>query len=323
MMAAGNPPPEQWAGSELEKNLLALRGEIEVEIRRDDKTILGKEQLAWVKRQVQAAAKNGTRWQLVAQQSVVQEKKAPNYEKAIREAQANGQKEVAESWKLALANIFKMPDGEKKRKALACLAAGHYDINLSYDDWMGFYADRARLVSALETGEPAATLVYGGDSHNGWAGTLRDASGKAVAVEFDGMSVSSPGVEFFNPLWPVELEAAAWRASNGDLAWADTRNRGFMLVSLTRETHHVEYRSVETKLPGRSESRCLSAFDVAKGTGPEHADCRDSKKLGKASFVEAALSKAPVLGAQRHGQAGLRRGASPFYLLPNQAPLAL
>ena len=41
---------------------------------------------------------------------------------------------------------------------------------------------------------------------------------KAVAVEFDGMSVSSPGVEFYNSLWPVELEAAAWRASNGDLA---------------------------------------------------------------------------------------------------------
>merc|ERR1719265_2880820 len=125
---------------------------------------------------------------------------------------------------------------------------------------MGFSADRVRLASALSSGgsDSVSTFIYGGDSHNAWAGSLRDEKGKVVAVEFDGMSVSSPGIEYYEPRFPPELEAAAWEAANKDLLWADTHNRGFMLVSLNKDSHHIEYRGVETKTSGKSKSRCLS-----------------------------------------------------------------
>jgi len=302
LQAAGNPHPDKWPGSKLEKGFQALQSEVDKDMRRDEKTILGTEQLAWLGEQVQNRTKSGVKWQLVAQPLVVQEKLPPNYEEAIKRAHANGAKDLAEEWSRLLANVTASPESKLWRAAVTNLASGRYKINLSFDDWMGYYADRSRFMAALGTAEPSATLVYGGDSHNGWAGTLRDASGKAVAVEFSGMSVTSPGAEFYPPRFPPKLEAAAWEAANTDMAWADTHNRGFMLVTLGRDKHHVEYRGVEVKTQGKPESKCLSAFGVARGGGPERLDCVDKVSLAEVSGSGHS--------AQRHGQAGLRRGAS-------------
>jgi alkaline phosphatase D len=284
-----------------------------------NKTILGGAQLAWIEKQVQSISNSGTRWQLIAQPLVVQEKQSPNYEKAIASALDGGAKGNADEWQKFLASLRALPEGKKKRAGIVSLVAGRYKINLSFDDWMGYAADRERLLAALATDKPTATLVYGGDTHNGWAGALRDKSGKVVAVEFDGMSVSSPGIEYYEPRFPHAFEAAAWKAANGDLTWADTHNRGFMLVSLSKDSHHVEYRGVETKIRGKSESTCLSAFRVTEGTLPKQVDCHDSRRpvslmaqgLGVAEAPAPAhpmLSPAPA----RHPrlQSVLRRGAS-------------
>jgi len=311
------PFPEQWPGSQLEKELRAVKAEIDADVNVKERTMLGKEQFAWIEKQVQNISHSGTRWQLFAQPVVVQEKNTPDYEKAIANARAAGGNAQAEAWRHVISKFTGLPDGKKKLAALVLLAAAKYKINFSFDDWMGYAADRARLTSILATGEPSATLVYGGDTHNAWAGSLRDAAGKIVATEFDGMSVSSPGIEYYEPRFPADLEAAAWRAANPDLVWADTHSRGFMLVSLSKSHQHIEYRGVDVKTPGNSKSQCLSAFDLARaGGGPQHAKCKDATDSAGLIDVSTPTSRsvsAPISLSisKRHGRvAGLRRSGS-------------
>lgn len=293
--SGGYPPPEKWPGSKVEKDFQALHLEVEKEMRRPEKRIVGKEQMAWLKKEVQNSVKGGTKWRLIAQSAVVQEKYSGDYEEAIKRALAIGHEDLAEQWKKALTTAIGMPnDSKKKEFALVNLAASRYKINMGFDDWMGYDAERQRLLGALDTGEPATTLMYGGDSHNAWAGSLLDSSGKTVAVEFDGMSVTSPGAEYFEPRLPPDFEAAAWEAANGELAWADTHSRGFMLVSLTNDTQHLEYRGVDVKTQGKSKSKCLSAFGVKRGTGPRRADCH--------------AQGAVLLSTRSHARAALRQG---------------
>jgi len=298
LKSAGYPPPDKWPGSKLEKDLEDLSAQVEVESHRKDNTILGKEQLAWIEKHVEETSKSGVQWRLVAQPLVLQSQIPPDYEAAVKKAHAAGSADLAVAWGRDFQNVTAgKPDSARKRAALLNLVSGRYKISLGGDGWMSFAAERKKLMTAFATGESSSTLVYGGNSHNGWAGTMREPSGKAVAVEFAGMSVSSPGIEFYEPRFPPALEAAGWKASNNDMEWADTHNRGFMLVSLDRNGQHLEYRGVDTKTQGKLESTCLSAFGVARGSGPRRADCKDAVSLAQAS-------------SHRQSQAGLRRGAA-------------
>lgn len=68
-------------------------------------------------------------------------------------------------------------------------------LDVDFDGWGGYPAERERLLRLLgeaAKGGGALPVVYGGDSHNAWAGRVRDGGGALVAVEFDGTSVRSP-----------------------------------------------------------------------------------------------------------------------------------
>jgi alkaline phosphatase D len=133
------------------------------------------------------------------------------------------------------------------------------------DAWDGYPAARGRLLkSALDA--DANLLVLAGDTHNGWAFELAH-EGARAGVEFGVHSVSSPGFEsYLSVVAPADL-AAALVASNEGLKWADTAQRGYMVVELTRARATTEYRFTgnvrqrSTKLAG---TRRISA---GAGTG--------------------------------------------------------
>lgn len=279
--AAGDPTPDRWNGSRLEGELQELRARVEAHRRAETKHILGQEQEAWLREQAAQVAERGAVWRLVAQPLVMQELMSPDYEGAERQASQAGHLEAAQRWAAVLANATEVGrilaasgDGsplpvtpEQRRQVLVALAAGRYRINLDYDGWMGYVAARERLARALSQGKPVNTIVYGGDSHNAWAGTISDTSGHAVALEFDGMSVTSRGREDYAPWVPPDLEAAAWRAANKGLAWADTSRRGFMLVHLNQSMQEVRYLAVDTRAGAADTTECLAAFVAVPGRG--------------------------------------------------------
>eukprot|EP00408_Alexandrium_pacificum_P061692 CAMPEP_0171156470 /NCGR_PEP_ID=MMETSP0790-20130122/1454_1 /TAXON_ID=2925 /ORGANISM="Alexandrium catenella, Strain OF101" /LENGTH=179 /DNA_ID=CAMNT_0011620765 /DNA_START=1 /DNA_END=537 /DNA_ORIENTATION=- len=125
---------------------------------------------------------------------------------------------------------------------------------------MGYVAARERLLRVLAAGKAVSTIVYGGDSHNAWAGMLTDAAGKPVAVEFDGMSVSSGGYEVNFPWLPPDMHAEAWRAANPDLLWGDVSRRGYMLVNLNKTMQHIQYLAVNVTAESSGATELLAEF---------------------------------------------------------------
>lgn len=283
--------PSAWPGR-IEKKMRKVQSAVEAKRLDPRKRMLGDTQLAWIAAQAKAEGRPG-RWLLVGQPQVVQELMSPNFQDLPRGTSPHWADIVRNITKRgALYRNYTTEDegeadfvsSELRNAFLVDLAAGRFRIQLNFDSWTGYVAERRLFLQSLRGPTPA--IVYGGDSHNAWAGILR-ADNKTVAVEFDGMSVTSPGLESRRPFLPPGLEAAAWQAANPDLAWADTSWRGFMLVQLGLDNHRLEYMAVDASTPSRGTSEgtsCLAGFDVGRDlqlSGPK--SCRTASWSAAAS----------------------------------------
>ena len=191
--------------------------------RDSERTMLGTEQEAWLAGAFRRSAGQGTRWQLLAQQTVMGSWALPVEARAWIRADA--------------------PEPVRRITAIGA-AASEVGLPLNLDAWDGYPAARDRLLrSALDA--DANLLVLSGDSHNGWAFDL-DLAGTPAGVEFAGMSVTSPGLEAYaQGVAPADVERAV-RARNPALKWVDLQRRGYLTLTLTRERATGEWLSLET-----------------------------------------------------------------------------
>ncbi|MGC1470812.1 MAG: alkaline phosphatase D family protein, partial [Sphingorhabdus sp.] len=112
------------------------------------------------------------------------------------------------------------------------------------DNWGGYPQAKSRLLSAAQSVD-ANLVAVTGDSHNGWAFDLIE-GGRAAGVEFGGHSVTSPGIESATRSQDQAKIAKALIANSKELRWADTSNRGYMLLSLTPQAATNEWVFVDT-----------------------------------------------------------------------------
>lgn len=98
------------------------------------------------------------------------------------------------------------------------------------DRWDGYPAARSRLLKSAQQAD-ADLVMLSGDSHNAWAYSLVE-DGRPAGVEFAGHSVTSPGMEGQLGADPKDV-ARAFVSGNPELAWADTSQRGYMMIGLT------------------------------------------------------------------------------------------
>lgn len=183
------------------------------------RTMLGAAQEEWLAKGMAASVKDGTAWQVLVQQVLMGNLKTPV---SLVEALGGA-----------------LPDFIRERLSAAVLAS-QTGLPSNMDAWDGYPAARARLYeSALNAN--ANLLVLAGDTHNGWAFELGH-EGAAAGVEFGVQSVSSPGFESYLAfLAPADLAASLVGTSEG-LKWAETSQRGYMVVELTRARATTEYR---------------------------------------------------------------------------------
>jgi alkaline phosphatase D len=132
-----------------------------------------------------------------------------------------------------------LPDFVKQRLAAATMAST-VGLPLNMDAWDGYPAARERVFKAALNAD-ANLIVLAGDTHNGWAFDLAH-EGAKVGVELGVCSVSSPGFESYLAFLPPATLAAALVAENEQLKWADTSQRGYMVVDLTPTRAVTEYR---------------------------------------------------------------------------------
>jgi alkaline phosphatase D len=185
--------------------------------------LLGAEQENWLFGGLAASTKAGTRWQVCAQQIVMGSLFSPPETR----------------------NWFgpNMAENVRRRVDTSQLAA-KAGLPFNMDAWDGYPAARSRFLAAAQRAD-ADLVTLSGDSHNAWAFDLSE-GGRPAGIEIGGHSVTSPGYEAYTPGISDETRVTALRASSPQLKWANTRDRGYVTVQLTRERVTANWHNVET-----------------------------------------------------------------------------
>jgi alkaline phosphatase D len=182
------------------------------------RSMLGAEQEGWL---AQGFAQNKSGWNIWAQQTLVGTSTQP---------------EAVSNWASDADPFIK----ERVRTGMLAAKAG---LPSSMDTWSGYPAARARSLAAAQAAK-ADLIVLTGDSHNAWAFDLTH-EGKAAGVEFGGQSVTSPGFENYFKAVPHSTIAKTLVEANPTLKWANSGDRGYMHVDLTKQRAVSEWRFTE------------------------------------------------------------------------------
>lgn len=185
--------------------------------------MLGESQEKWLFDGLAGSTKAGTRWQVCAQQVVMGCLFTPPETK---------------DWFGA-----NMADEIRSRVETSMLAA-KAGLPFNLDAWDGYPAARSRLLAAAQRAD-ADLVTLTGDTHNAWAFDLGE-DGRPAGVEIAGQSVTSPGYENYTRGISDAQRVAALRGSSPELKWANTEDRGYVTVALTRERVTASWHNVET-----------------------------------------------------------------------------
>ncbi len=111
------------------------------------------------------------------------------------------------------------------------------------DRWDGYPAARSRLLKSAQAAD-ADLVMLSGDSHNAWAYGLVE-GGRPAGVEFAGQAVTSNGMEGDMGADP-KVAARGFMAANPELKWADTSQRGYMMIEVTPQRVTGEWLFLQT-----------------------------------------------------------------------------
>jgi len=125
----------------------------------------------------------------------------------------------------------------------AILAQPSVPYNL--DAWDGYAAARERVLAAAREADKNL-VVLAGDTHNAWASDLLDAQGRQIGVEFATSSVTSPGLEAYFPNENPAVVAAGLTQIIGPLQYANTKDRGYMVITATPQECRADWHYVST-----------------------------------------------------------------------------
>eukprot|EP01043_Picozoa_sp_COSAG02_P052898 COSAG02_NODE_5769_length_4052_cov_13.591665_3_plen_637_part_00 len=298
-------PPADWAGSELEDEVLQLKLVVDSFRNISTRAIVGADTIESLQAEATRSVRAGKTWQLFGQPQVMQDHHSGDWLAAIDIARTKGDESTAAFWNAAISNVTQWPFDSKQprtftsyapdfahrknlnqafpvtreltRDTLVALAAGRYRVPREFDDWQSHLAERRHIASAIRRSGSENTIIYGGDSHSAWVGGIYDPMEpeSIVAAEFDVMSLTSPSESLHLNYLPMDLLDAGVTANNVGLKWADLHDRGYMLVELNHEKQHVQFLSVGVEQHRLFSTQCLAAFEVVAGhhNAVNHASC--------------------------------------------------
>ncbi|WP_033075456.1 alkaline phosphatase D family protein [Sphingopyxis sp. MWB1] len=221
-----------------------LRAFADSEYRDPARQLLGQQQEKWLLDALAASVQSGTRWQICAQQVLMGSLFSPP---------------ESRNWFGA-----DQPDYVRRRIEVSQLAA-KAGLPLNMDSWDGYPAARERLLGAAQSAG-ANFVSLAGDSHNAWAFNLQH-DGRPAGVEVGGHSVTSPGFDAYTPDISDSVRTSALRASSPQLQWANTQDRGYVTVKLTRDRMTASWHNVatiRTHDPALSGSHSMSVAHGAR-----------------------------------------------------------
>jgi alkaline phosphatase D len=192
---------------------------------------MGQEQSTWLQAQM---SKSTATWQILGQQILMARMNIPA-------PLVLGQ--ISFSDYTTLLGKAQLAPATLTSSETAILAQPAIPYNL--DAWDGYVVAR-ETVFATAKALDKNLISLAGDTHNSWASDLIDLNANAIGVEFGVSSVSSPGFEeYFAKEDPAKV-AAGLEQIIAPLVYAETKSRGYMLVSATPSEARCEWRYVST-----------------------------------------------------------------------------
>lgn len=226
------------------------------------RTLLGTTQEDWVRAQVQASVAAGQTWQIFGQQILFHYISSPEF--------TTTESGVTATQQSIITAFLDGQFGTGSGALFATLGENGLPSPDGADSWIGYPTARRRFYDILALANNP--VILSGDSHNAWAANLRSPStGAAIGVEVAGTSVSSPGLEEYLALpSPYTLDPnivshiftredyGTYQFANtinanatlatfvDDLIYADTSQRGVVLVTVTPTATWAQYLFVNT-----------------------------------------------------------------------------
>lgn len=201
--------------------------------------LLGAEQLVWLQGQL---AHSSATWQVLGQQVLMARMQVPA-------PLILGQ--ISVTGYIALVTKAQTAPTTLTPAELAILRAPSIPYNL--DAWDGYAVAREQVLGAARALDKNL-VVLAGDTHNAWASDLADARGTPVGVEFATPSVSSPGFEAIFPDENPQVLAGALQQLIGPLVYANTHQRGYLLLTATPDEMQAQWRYVDTVFDRRHQA---------------------------------------------------------------------
>jgi len=184
-------------------------------------TMMGSTQESWLAHALKANAKSGG-WQMIGMGTILGRTVMPK---------------GAVDWLRPETNARKVVSYQNNIRAAA------QGLPMWMDRWDGYPAARSRLLKSAQAAD-ADLVMLSGDSHNAWAYGLME-GGKPAGVEFAGQGVTSNGLEGDMGADP-KVVAAGFMAANPEMKFADTSQRGYMMMQITPQRVTGEWLFLQT-----------------------------------------------------------------------------
>jgi alkaline phosphatase D len=207
-----------------------------------ERRMLGARQEGWLRRTL--AANADTTWQVIGQQVMLAPVRAPELGPILD---------------------FERPSMLPREQLDHYVALSEGNPPMVLDTWNGYPHAREAFLGDLE--EYARNpVVLSGDLHTSMANDVyRHGGDTPVAVEIMPPAVSSPGFDEYLPLREPGALSDATRAINPAVRYMDTRQRGWVHLSVTSDACTAEWRLVDT-VHSRDYTAVVDArFTVAAG----------------------------------------------------------
>jgi alkaline phosphatase D len=184
-------------------------------------SMLGSEQELWLAQALRDNARTST-WQLLGMATILGRTLMPE----------------------ALPGWVRPESGDKTvAKFKRDVRASKLGVPMWMDRWDGYPQARTRLLRAAQQAD-VDLVMLSGDSHNAWAYSLLEDS-RPAGVEFAGHAVTSHGMEGSIGADPEQV-ARAFVQANPELVWADTSQRGYMMIDVTPHKVSGEWLFMQT-----------------------------------------------------------------------------
>ncbi len=216
------------------------------------RTLLGDEQLNWVRQSLTASREAGKPWQILGNQVILARVNAPNFAKATP--------------------FYVRELAKRDELAWAYFQLSRFNIPINLDSWDGFPAERERLYAAAKQAD-ANLIAFTGDTHNFWANELLAQDGARMGSEFGTSSVTSPSA--FERLRAPGLHAGRLvELANDDVFLHEPYDRGYLLANITREAVSVDYIKLSTVTDREFSAKVAYRFTATPKDGQDAGKLR-------------------------------------------------